>query len=119
MRILRSSVDWRGQGATTLDRCYLNEHLPVQIIWGANDGIIPVSHAHNAHAAMPGSRLVVFPRGGHMVFDADPKRFVRVIDDFIGSTDPVAFDLAGWRARLRTGAGQPIDVVDAGERFAT
>lgn len=34
LRTLRAVVDWRGQVVTMLDRCYLTENLPVQLIWG-------------------------------------------------------------------------------------
>lgn len=54
-RTLRAVVDWRGQMVTMLDRCYLTEAIPVQIIWGTKDVVLPVRHAHMAHAAMPGS----------------------------------------------------------------
>ena len=54
-RTLRAVVDWRGQVVTMLDRCYLTESVPVQLIWGTHDSVIPVSHARLAHAAMPGS----------------------------------------------------------------
>ena len=33
-RTLRAVVDWRGQVVTMLDRCYLTESVPVQLIWG-------------------------------------------------------------------------------------
>lgn len=56
-RTLRAVVDWRGQMVTMLDRCYLTEAIPVQIIWGTKDVVLPVRHAHMAHAAMPGSQL--------------------------------------------------------------
>src|SRR6516164_6491164 len=54
-RTLRSVVDGRGQFVTMLDRSYLVQSLPVQVIWGEDDLVIPVDHAHTAHAAMPGS----------------------------------------------------------------
>ena len=44
-RTLRAVVDWRGQVVTMLDRCYLTESVPVQLIWGSHDSVIPVSHA--------------------------------------------------------------------------
>ena len=56
-RTLRAVVDWRGQVVTMLDRCYLTQSVPVQLIWGSGDSVIPVSHARMAHAAMPGSQL--------------------------------------------------------------
>ena len=59
-RTLRSVVDGRGQFVTMLDRSYLMQSVPVQLIWGEDDLIIPVDHAHTAHAAMPGSRMEIF-----------------------------------------------------------
>src|ERR1700736_199398 len=61
-RTLRAVVDWRGQMVTMLDRCYLTQSVPVQIIWGTHDVVVPVSHARMAHAAMPGSQLEIFER---------------------------------------------------------
>src|SRR5690606_27589466 len=42
LRTLRAVVDWRGQVVTMLDRCYLTESLPVQLIWGDQVSVIPV-----------------------------------------------------------------------------
>src|SRR4030081_471152 len=56
-RTLRAVVDWRGQVVTMLDRCYLTQSVPVQLIWGAHDSVIPFSHAFVAPAAMTGGRI--------------------------------------------------------------
>ncbi len=87
-RTLRSVVDGRGQFVTMLDRSYLVQSIPVQIIWGDEDLIIPVSHAHIAHEAMPGSRLEIFENSGHMPFSDHPDRFIKVVERFIDSTRP-------------------------------
>ena len=52
-RTLRAVVDWRGQVVTMLDRCYLTEAIPVQLVWGTHDAVIPAAHGELAHAAMP------------------------------------------------------------------
>ena len=65
-RTLRAVVDTHGQFVTMLDRTYLMQDLPVQIIWGENDQIIPVSHARLAHEQIPGSRLEIFQKSGHV-----------------------------------------------------
>ena len=44
-RTLRAVVDGRGQLVTMLDRSYLMQSVPVQLIWGEDDFVIPVSHA--------------------------------------------------------------------------
>ena len=71
-----------------LDRCYLTESTPVQLIWGDQDAVIPVSHAHLAHAAMLGSQLEIFSQSGHFPFHDDPDLFVEVVERFIDSTTP-------------------------------
>jgi pimeloyl-ACP methyl ester carboxylesterase len=131
LKTLRAVVDWRGQVITLLDRGYLAERVPVQIIWGAKDSIFPVSHARLAHSAMPGSRLDVFPDGGHYPFLDDPNHFLDVVDDFLDHTKPAEFDPARWRDVLIAGvsdraiAGGPatrlavLDALESGERSAT
>jgi len=105
-RTLRAVVDWRGQIVTMLDRCYLTEAIPVQIIWGSRDVVVPVRHAHMAHAAMPGSRLEIFEHSGHFPFHDDPARFIDVVQRFIDTTEPAEYDQAALRQLLRTGSGE-------------
>jgi pimeloyl-ACP methyl ester carboxylesterase len=104
-RTLRAVVDWRGQSVTMLDRCYLTQSVPVQIVWGAEDVVVPVSHAQMAHAAMPGSRLEVFENSGHFPFHDDPDRFIEVVERFIDTTEPSEYDQVALRELLRNGGG--------------
>ncbi|RAV13178.1 alpha/beta hydrolase [Mycolicibacterium sp. GF69] len=105
-RTLRAVVDWRGQVVTMLDRCYLTQSVPVQLIWGSCDAVIPVSHARMAHAAMPGSRLEIFDGSGHFPFHDDPDRFVEVVEKFICGTEPAAYDQEYLRGLLRAGTNE-------------
>jgi pimeloyl-ACP methyl ester carboxylesterase len=130
-RTLRAVVDWRGQVVTMLDRCYLTESVPVQLIWGEQDAVIPVSHARLAHAAMPGSRLEIFPQSGHFPFHDDPDRFIKLVQTFISSTAPATYDQVALRDLLRTGRSEDavsgplntraavMDAMGADERSAT
>jgi pimeloyl-ACP methyl ester carboxylesterase len=130
-RTLRAVVDWRGQVVTMLDRCYLTQSVPVQLIWGSRDSVIPVSHARMAHSAMPGSQLEVFERSGHFPFHDDPDRFVEVVQRFIDSTEPAAYDQDYLRNLLRAGISEGaisgpvdtrvavLDAMGADERSAT
>ncbi|MGB3773255.1 MAG: alpha/beta hydrolase [Rhodococcus sp. (in: high G+C Gram-positive bacteria)] len=106
LRTLRAVVDWRGQVVTMLDRCYLTENLPVQLIWGDEDTVIPVGHAHLAHAAMPGSRMDVFHGAGHFPYRDDPMRFLDVLEGFFSTTMPLQFDEQRWRQMLVDGVGE-------------
>jgi len=105
-RTLRAVVDWRGQVVTMLDRCYLTESVPVQLIWGSRDSVIPVEHAKMAHSAMPGSQLEVFEGSGHFPFHDDPDRFVELVEKFIDSTEPAVYDQDVLRHLLRTGISE-------------
>lgn len=130
-RTLRAVVDWRGQVVTMLDRCYLTESVPVQLIWGSKDSVIPVSHARMAHAAMPGAQLEVFEGSGHFPFHDDPDRFVEIVEKFIETTDPAVYDQEQLRHLLRTGVSESgltgtidtrvavLDAMGADERSAT
>lgn len=106
LRTLRAVVDWRGQVVTMLDRCYLTESLPVQLIWGDQDSVIPVGHAHLAHSAMPGSHLEIFHGSGHFPFRDDPARFLRVVENFLDNTTPLRFDENRWRQLLISGVSE-------------
>lgn len=103
VRTLRAVVDWRGQAITMLDRCYLTRGMPTLLVWGARDAVIPVHHAHKAHAAMPGSRLEIFSDAGHFPHQHEPLRFLRVFEDFYRNTHPSSHSVAQWRALLRRG----------------
>lgn len=117
-RTLRAVVDWRGQVVTMLDRCYLAESIPVQLVWGTQDQVIPISHARLAHSAMPGSRLEVFKGSGHFPFHDDPARFVRVVEEFIEATEPAEYDSERLRAMLRHGAREEDIAGSAETRIA-
>ena len=114
-----------------LDRCYLTESVPVQLIWGEDDSVIPASHAELAHTAMPGSRLEVFANSGHFPFHDYPDRFVQVVENFIGTTKPAEYDQDRLRSLLRTGLNEDtlsgsldtrvavLDAMGSDERSAT
>jgi pimeloyl-ACP methyl ester carboxylesterase len=73
-----------------MDRLYLAADVPTLIVWGEDDSIIPVAHAHAAHEAIPGSRLELFEGVGHFPHVEAPERFVEVLLDFLATTEPVA-----------------------------
>ena len=101
---LRSVVGTGGQRVHAGDRLYLAEGLPVLIIWGARDPIIPAHHAEHAHELMPGSQLEIFDAVGHLPQLEAPARFVTVLERFLTDTDPSQFDAHEWRARVQAAA---------------
>jgi pimeloyl-ACP methyl ester carboxylesterase len=100
LRTLRSVVDARGQAVTALDRLYLADAVPMLVVWGTRDPIVPISHADTVRARVPGARVVVFEGAGHWPHLDDPDRFVTTLLDFLATTEPAAHDRASWRALL-------------------
>jgi pimeloyl-ACP methyl ester carboxylesterase len=98
---VRSVVGLNGQTVHASDRLYLAKELPVLIIWGAEDPIIPVEHARATHKLLPDSTLAVFDGVRHFPHVEAPQQFVAAIHDFCTATEPVIFDAETWRARMR------------------
>jgi pimeloyl-ACP methyl ester carboxylesterase len=98
---VRSVVGLRGQTVRAGDRLYLAEGLPVLLIWGADDPIIPLEHARAAHELLPVSTLAVFEGVRHFPHVEAPQRFVEALEEFCAATEPAVFDAATWRARMR------------------
>jgi len=99
---LRSVVGTEGQRVAALDRLYLAEALPLLIVWGDRDPIIPVEHAEEAHRQLPGSRLEVFEGIGHVPQLESPGRFIAALERFLDETEPARFDRDEWLARFKT-----------------
>lgn len=102
---LHSVIDTSGQRIAASDRLYLAETLPLLIVWGAGDPIIPVKHGEEAHRTLPGSRLEIFEEVGHLPQLEAPVRFIATLEDFLAESDPAQFDLDEWRGRLKTRGG--------------
>jgi pimeloyl-ACP methyl ester carboxylesterase len=97
---LRSVVDPGGQRVHAGDLLYLAEGRPTLIVWGALDTVIPVAHAHQAHAMIPGSTLEIFEQSRHFPHMDEPARFVRAVLHFLDSTTPAPFDRVVLRDRI-------------------
>ncbi len=106
-RTLRGVVDPGGQSVTAMDRLYLAARMPTLIVWGDRDNIIPVSHAHAAHEAIPGSRLEIMEGAGHFPHAEDPVRFVEIVSEFMRSTEPSKITADERRQMLTTPAPSP------------
>ena len=88
VRTMRGVIEPGGQTVSALDRLYLASHIPMLIVWGERDDIIPVSHGYAAHEAVAGSRLVVMEGVGHFPHVEAPDDFRAVLTEFLASTAP-------------------------------
>jgi pimeloyl-ACP methyl ester carboxylesterase len=67
---------------------YVKDHvgalkMPVLILWGEQDHLIPVAAAHAWNTAIPGSKLIIYPATGHIPMEevadqsaADVRKFL-------------------------------------------
>jgi pimeloyl-ACP methyl ester carboxylesterase len=97
---LRASIDPRGQRVRATDRLYLASQLPLLILWGARDRIIPLEHGRRAHELVPGSRFVEFESAGHFPYLDEPERFVATLEAWIADTEPGRADYEQFRAAI-------------------
>ena len=100
LRTLRGVVDARGQSVSALDRLYLAHAVPMLVIWGSRDPIVPALHAETVRRLVPTARVEVFRGAGHWAHLDDPDRFCDVLLDFLAATEPAAHDRDSWRALL-------------------
>ena len=68
------------------DRISRDAHLirqPTLLLWGDNDPEIPLADGERLHAEIPGSRLIVFLRCGHIPHEEYPEAFIEIVNCFV------------------------------------
>ena len=106
--VVRAVVDARGQIVTMVDRAYLTQAMPMLVVWGNEDRVIPVEHADRAAVIAPGAHVEVLGNSGHFPHKDHPERFVKIVHDFIRSTRPATYHRGRWRTLLRNGPSTPV-----------
>jgi pimeloyl-ACP methyl ester carboxylesterase len=56
--------------------------IPTLIIWGENDRFFPPAYGEAWQKAIPGSRLAVLPRCGHLPIQEKSEEFVALVSEF-------------------------------------
>jgi pimeloyl-ACP methyl ester carboxylesterase len=113
--VVRSVVDMKGQIVTMVDRAYLTQAMPMLVVWGSDDVVIPAKHAENAARIAPGAVVEVLPNSGHFPHKDHPDRFVKIVQSFIKATQPAPYHRGRWRQLLRNGPTEPINRAEAGD----
>ncbi|MBY0283615.1 MAG: alpha/beta hydrolase [Sphingomonas sp.] len=62
--------------------------MPVLILWGAQDHLIPVSSAQWLHANIPGSKLIVYPNTGHIPMEERADQSAADVRAFLQGANP-------------------------------
>jgi pimeloyl-ACP methyl ester carboxylesterase len=64
--------------------------VPTLILWGGRDRLIPPQYAERFHRDISGSRVVMFPRLGHVPQQEDPATTAAAMRDFLAEVAPAA-----------------------------
>jgi pimeloyl-ACP methyl ester carboxylesterase len=62
-------------------------NVPTLVVWGAQDRLIPPSHARAYVEAIPGARLALIEDCGHVPATERPEEFARVVGDFLSDQE--------------------------------
>lgn len=79
---LRDQVGPAGQRRVLLERLGGLE-VPVLLVWGGQDRVVPVAHARRAAARLPDATLALLPSCGHLPHVEDPAAFSRALTAFL------------------------------------
>ncbi len=90
VRTMRGVIEPSGQIVDASDRLYLAAHVPTLIMWGDQDGMIPVTHAYRAHELIPTSRLEILEGVGHFPHVEAPDVFCDTLLEFMDETKPAS-----------------------------
>ena len=56
---------------------------PTLVLWGEQDGLIPLSNAYRFHTDLPNDTLVILKNMGHVPMEENPKESLKAVLDFL------------------------------------
>ena len=62
---------------------YKTISVPVLIIWGADDEVVPLAVGKNFKRDIPGSELVILPECGHIPLEEEAAETTRIVKEFL------------------------------------
>ncbi|MDQ6694136.1 MAG: alpha/beta fold hydrolase [Chloroflexota bacterium] len=62
-------------------------HMPVLIIWGSRDRVVPLEHGSFLARNIPGARLAIIRGAGHMPFYQKPEQFTDLVLHFLKANE--------------------------------
>ncbi len=64
--------------------------VPVDLLWGASDGLMTLAYARRLEEGLPRARLTEVPNCGHIPQNECPERFAAALDEVLASDPPAA-----------------------------
>jgi EmrB/QacA subfamily drug resistance transporter len=65
LNTVRAVIDGHGQKVSALDRLPLIANIPVLVVWGTQDHVIPVEHADLVRESLPDAEIILLEGIGH------------------------------------------------------
>lgn len=88
---------------------------PVDLLWGASDGLVPPSYAERLHRLLPRSRLTLLPACGHIPQVECPDAFLAALQELLSSQPPPAAPPAAAEANAVSPLETPVEGPADGE----
>jgi pimeloyl-ACP methyl ester carboxylesterase len=66
---------------------YPSIDVPVLVVWGRDDGWIPVDRAHRLHELIPGARLTLIEQAGHLIQLDQPEALTATLTQWLLSRE--------------------------------
>ncbi|HSD26851.1 MAG TPA: alpha/beta fold hydrolase [Vicinamibacteria bacterium] len=85
--VVRRALESMGAGRDWLDGTLGRADMPVLVVWGREDRLIPVSHAPRLEAEFPRATLRVLDGCGHVPMADCPEAFDREVIPFLAAGD--------------------------------
>ena len=81
--VLEDSAGVNPREVGDLPNRYAETRIPTLVIWGRNDGIIPVEYGKKLASLIPQSEFVVMNDVGHVPHWDAPGRFNEIVEEFL------------------------------------
>jgi pimeloyl-ACP methyl ester carboxylesterase len=101
---VRACIDWRGQRLDGREHLGDIARVPVLLVWGRHDPIVPLRHAVRAQQEHPELRLHVVEDSGHFPHATQPADFIDAVRSFVTEHAP-----ASWAVAQATDPGATLE----------
>jgi pimeloyl-ACP methyl ester carboxylesterase len=88
--IVRRTLESMREGRDFLDGRLARVDMPVLIIWGRQDALIPAAYAEPLNAEIPAAKLTLLDGCGHVVMADCPEAFDRELEAFLAAPPAAA-----------------------------
>ena len=103
LNTVRAVIDGHGQKVSALDRLDLIAGIPLLVVWGTHDRVIPVEHAELVREPLPHAEIVLLDGIGHTPHLSQPAFVGERLAAWVRSTGPApAHDRVAWKVERPT-----------------